>query len=230
MNEIVIFLPMRKGSERVKNKNTRDFANIKGGLTFIKISQLLKVKCANKIIISTNDDKVKKIAHSFNDNKIIIDERPENLSKSNTSTDDLIKYCGTIIDDCTLLWTHVTSPFVTEYLYDNMINAYYKNKNAYDSLMSVTKIQKFIWDGNKPLNYNKSQEKWPRTQTLKPIYEINSGAFIANSSVIKKQNDRIGKRPFYYILTEKEAFDIDWPIDFDFAECLFEKLGANHIS
>ncbi len=44
MSKVIAFLPMRKGSQRVKNKNVRDFAGIKGGLTFIKISQLLRLQ------------------------------------------------------------------------------------------------------------------------------------------------------------------------------------------
>ena len=37
--KISIVVPVRKGSQRVLEKNTRDFSRIKGGLTFIKISQ-----------------------------------------------------------------------------------------------------------------------------------------------------------------------------------------------
>ena len=44
MDKISFFLPTRKGSERVKNKNTRPFAGIKGGLVENKIKQLLSCK------------------------------------------------------------------------------------------------------------------------------------------------------------------------------------------
>ena len=39
-------------AERVKKKNTRSFAGVEGGLTYIKLSQLLKVKEISKIIVS----------------------------------------------------------------------------------------------------------------------------------------------------------------------------------
>ena len=41
-NKIAFFLPTRKGSERVRNKNTRPFAGIEGGL--IKKQQKKKKK------------------------------------------------------------------------------------------------------------------------------------------------------------------------------------------
>ena len=56
MNKVTVFLPMRKGSQRIKNKNIRDFSGIKGGLSFIKISQLLKVESISRIVISTDDE------------------------------------------------------------------------------------------------------------------------------------------------------------------------------
>ena len=157
MNKVTVFLPMRKGSQRIKNKNIRDFSGIKGGLSFIKISQLLKVESISRIVISTDDDEVKILAKSFNNDKIIIDERPEKLATSETSTDDLIEYIPTIIKSSVVLWTHVTSPFVDEFMYQNMIQSYFNNLDSHDSLMSVTKIQKFIWSDGEPLNYNKSK-------------------------------------------------------------------------
>ena len=226
MSEIIAFLPMRKGSQRVKNKNIKDFAGVKGGLTFIKISQLLKSKKIDKIIVSTNDEEVKNIALSFNSSKISIDDRPEHLASSETSTDDLVKYVPTIINGGIVLWTHVTSPFVNETIYDDMIEKYLDETDNFDSLMSVTKIQKFLWDKTKPINYDKSKEKWPRTQTIEPIFEVNSGAFIADIEVYKSLNDRVGDKPYLYELSEKEAFDIDWKDDFELAEVLWSKYGG----
>ena len=55
--KINVFLPCRKKSSRVKNKNTKKFADINFGLLEIKLEQLLRSKLINKIYISTNDKK-----------------------------------------------------------------------------------------------------------------------------------------------------------------------------
>jgi len=225
LSKIVAFLPIRKGSQRVKNKNIRNFAGIDGGLTFIKISQLLKVKKIDKIIVSTNDEKVKKIAKSFENEKIVIDNRPENLASSSTSTDDLIRYVPSIIKNSIVLWTHVTSPFVDEKIYEVMIEKYFEENNKYDSLMSVNKIQTFLWNSKKPINYNRDKEKWPRTQTIEPLYEVNSAVFIADIEIYKTLNDRIGNKPYLYELDKITSFDIDWEEDFEIAEILWRKYG-----
>ena len=223
MSKVIAFLPCRKGSQRVQNKNTRPFSGITGGLTHIKISQLLKVNAIEQIIVSTNDEDVKKIAHSFDDPKIIIDERPEILARASTSTDDLISYLPGIITSGVVLWTHVTSPFVDETVYQEAIEHYYKNLKSYDSLMSVTKIQKFLWDEHGAVNYDRDREKWPRTQTIKPLYEINSGIFLADRSIYETYQDRIGERPCLYALNDRTAFDIDWEVDFEMAEVLWSR-------
>jgi len=225
MNKIIAFLPCRQGSQRVKNKNIKPFANVEKGLIYIKISQLLQVKAISQIVVSTNDVEVKRIAQAFNNSKILIDDRPEELASSSTSTDDLIKYVPSIIKNGTVLWTHVTSPFVDETVYTHAIETYFKNQDINDSLMSVTKLQKFLWNNNEPINYNRNDEKWPRTQTIEPVYEVNSGFFIADINIYKNMHDRVGKKPLLYELDEIIAFDIDWEIDFEIAEVLWSKHG-----
>lgn len=226
MNQVIAFLPCRKGSQRVKNKNVRDFAGISGGLTYIKILQLLKVKEIKTIIISTNDEEVMIIAKSFNDGRIIIDDRPDYLAGSYTSTDELIAYVPKIIKSGLVLWTHVTSPLVNETVYSEAIKRYFENICIHDSLMSVTKIQKFIWNQNGPISYDRLKEKWPRTQTIDPLYEINSAIFMADIEMYKNIGDRIGKKPLLFETSEKQSFDIDWEDDFEIAEVLWGRYGG----
>lgn len=226
MNKVIAFLPCRKGSQRVKNKNVRDFAGISGGLTYIKISQLLKVKEIKTIVISTNDEEVKTIAKSFDDKRIVIDNRPDYLAESSTSTDELIAYVPKIIESGLVLWTHVTSPLVNEDVYSEAIKRYFENIRIHDSLMSVTKIQKFIWNQNGPISYDRLKEKWPRTQTIDPLYEVNSAIFIADIEIYKNIGDRIGKKPLLFKTSEKQSFDIDWEDDFEIAEVLWGRYGG----
>lgn len=218
----IVFLPCRKGSQRVPNKNTRSFAGIEGGLLRIKLAQLLESKNIDKIYLSSDDDIVLEIGASMNDKRIIIDRRPDFLCQSSTSTDDLINYVPELIkDDATILWTHVTSPFLNSKTYDKMLEKYYTLLSEYDSLMAVNKLQTFIWDKKGSINYDRKNEKWPRTQTLESLYEVNSGAFIADRNVYIKKLDRIGSNPYLYVLSKMESFDIDWEDDFKMAECLY---------
>lgn len=219
---INVFLPMRAGSERVPKKNTKPFAGIDGGLCSIKLKQLLGSTRVGNIFVSTNDPDVIDISNGFNSNRIKIVQRPDELASSFASTDDLIKYVPEIMPDGHILWTHVTSPFLGPDIYDKIVEKYFENVGYYDSLMTVTKLQKFIWNDKGPINYDHSIEKWPRTQTIEPLWEVNSGAFIATKEIYTERMDRIGSRPYLFQLSEEISFDIDWLPDFTMAETIYQ--------
>lgn len=226
MKPNIVFLPCRKGSQRVPNKNTRPFAGVEGGLLRIKLEQLLACMKIDKIYLSSDDEVVLNIGREMNDDRIVIDKRPDYLCQSSTSTDDVIRYVPELIqEDATIIWTHVTSPFLKAETYDAMIETFHKYQPMYDSLMSVNELRTFIWDKNGAVNYNRKIEKWPRTQTLEPWYEINSGVFIADRSVYTQLHDRVGKHVFPYPTTKMESFDIDWPEDFEMAELLYKNAN-----
>ena len=217
-----VFLPMRAGSERVPKKNTKPFAGIDGGLCSIKLKQLLGSTRVGNIFVSTNDPDVIDISNGFNSNRIKIVQRPDELASSFASTDDLIKYVPEIMPEGHILWTHVTSPFLGPDIYDKVVEKYFENVGYYDSLMTVTKLQKFIWGDKGPINYDHSIEKWPRTQTIEPLWEVNSGAFIATKDIYRERMDRIGSRPYLFELSEEISFDIDWLPDFTMAETIYQ--------
>ena len=225
---ITVFLPCRAGSERVPEKNTRSFAGLEGGLLKIKLNQILKINLVDKIILSTNDPRVIEIAQNISD-RIVIDVRSEELSLSSTSTDDLIKYIPSIITEGHVLWTHTTSPFLTNDIYSEAIKIYLENLEIgiHDSLMTVNKLQTFLWDKNGSFNYDRKIEKWPRTQTIKELYEINSGIFINSIENYIKFQDRIASNPYLMNTKGYSSFDIDWPEDFELAEMIYKKININ---
>ncbi len=218
----IVFLPCRKGSQRVVDKNTRDFAGIQGGLLYIKLQQLLAAESIDEIILSSDDDKVFEVARMFADPRLQMVRRPAHLAQSSTLTDELIAYVPSIIEEGTVLWTHVTSPFLPADAYDKMFQAYYDYLDEYDSLMSVSPLRTFVWNKQNAVNYDRKKEKWPRTQTIEPLYEVNSGAFIADIDIYKRLHDRIGERVQMFELDFWESFDIDWPEDFELAEIIFK--------
>ena len=219
--KITCFLPCRKGSERVKNKNIRPFVNFKHGLISIKLNQLLEVDAIDEIVLSTNDLDIIEYAQSLQSEKITIHKRDDSLSSSATSTDEVITLANDLIHEGHILWTHVTSPFLNSTEYSKIIEAYKSAlEEGYDSLMTTTLIKGFIWDENGAVNYNREIEKWPRTQTITPLHEINSGVFLASKKIYNDKLDRIGDKPKLYPLDKMSGFDIDWPDDYTLAECL----------
>lgn len=226
-NTVSIFLPTRAGSERVKNKNTRIFAGIDGGLLKVKLSQLLDCSLIDEVILSSNDENSIEVAKEFGYNqKLKVIERPRHLALSTTNLSDLVNYVPKICACNHILWTHVTSPLVNTVDYSNAIKAYFQAlKKGFDSLMSVKEIQNFIWSKEQNMVLNKKTgdfRKWPRTQDLNKIYEVNSAIFIASKTIFESEQDRVGKNPFLLVQDQIKSTDVDWENDFKLAELLYE--------
>ncbi|MDB9460771.1 acylneuraminate cytidylyltransferase family protein [Dolichospermum circinale CS-545/17] len=218
---IKCFIPCRKGSERVPRKNIRPFAGYEHGLFEIKLKQILAVSYIDEVVLSTNDEEILNFANQIHNPKLRLHKRIESLSSSKTSTDELIAHALELIPSAHILWTHVTSPFINSQDYEGIIKRYLEAlKQGYDSLMTTTLIHSFLWNEQKPINYDRNFEKWPRTQTLEPIHEVNSGVFLSHSSNYKVFNDRIGCKPLLYPLNKIQSFDIDYEEDFAIAECI----------
>lgn len=233
-DKIAVFLPTRKGSQRVENKNTRPFSYYKFGLLELKLKQLIKVKHVNEIILSTNDESCLEIGNNIAKecSHLRIDIRPDNLASSNTNLTDLVKYVPSTTDCNHILWTHVTSPFIEADDYSRAIETYYESlSKGFDSLMSVRLFKNFLWskEKNDIINRN-TQQKWPRTQDLMTLYEVDSGIFIANRSIYQENQNRVGDKPFLFEQDHIKSFDIDWEIDFKMAEAIHEKLYDNNLS
>lgn len=218
------FLPCRAGSERVPKKNIKPFAGIAHGLIELKLRQLLGCAAIDEIVLSTNDTEILDYAHSLGESRVRIHQRDSALASSQTSTDELVAHALSLIPQGHILWTHVTSPFINAAVYQTLIESYFNClEQGYDSLMTTTELHGFLWQDGKPLNYDRTLEKWPRTQTLKSIHEANSGAFIASTDIYRERDDRIGDKPYLYSTSKLIGHDIDWPEDFLMAEALAEK-------
>lgn len=229
MNKYAFFLPTRKGSERVVDKNTRTFAGIEGGILKLKIQQLLNVERVSDIIISTNDESTINIACSFPNDRIRIIERPNELCLSSTVIENFIDYIPSIVDAEHIFWVHATAPFANVEVLNSALDCYESEvlrKKSFDSLLSVSKIQQFLWSKkeNRCINFDRSLVKWPRTQDLSPLYEINHAFYINSRENYLKLHDRIGESPLLFELDRIHSFDIDWEDDFIIAEIIYENL------
>lgn len=91
-----------------------------------------------------------------------------------------------------------------------------------DSVMSVNKIQQFLWDDREKrvINTDRSVNPWPNTQELEPLYEINHAFYINSRGNYLTMRDRIGKAPALFVCEGEKKIDIDWQDDFDLARSL----------
>ena len=86
-NNFFYIIPCRAGSQRVKNKNFKEFSN--SNLTQIAINAILgSNEKKENIIISSDSNKAKEIAIK---NNILFHKRPNELASNSSKTIELIK-------------------------------------------------------------------------------------------------------------------------------------------
>ncbi|EAK2629538.1 acylneuraminate cytidylyltransferase family protein [Campylobacter coli] len=218
--KINVLLPMKGNSERVKNKNMKDF---NGFPLYHAIARtLLKSSYVNKIFINTDSDIIASDAKKNFRDDIVIIRRPLEIQGDFVSMNDIIAYDLTQCDGEYFLQTHSTNPLLKTSTIDLAIKKFFDNLDLYDSLFSVTKVQTRFYDKNaKAINHN--PQKLLRTQDLEPMYEENSNFYIfSKKSFELAGKKRIGLKPQIFSMNKLEAVDIDNPEDFILAELLYK--------
>ncbi len=154
---------------------------------------------------------------------IEIINRPPELQGDFVSMNNIIENDMSIITSDYFLQTHSTNPLLTTETLDKSIETFFDNKEIYDSLFSVTRLQsRFYWETGEPINH--SPNELLRTQDLNPIFEENSNFYIFDRESFRKAgNKRIGLNPLMFEIDKLEAIDIDEIHDFTIAELLYKQ-------
>lgn len=209
---MIVILPIRKGSKRIKNKNIKIINN--QPLYRITINKLLKISEIKKIIITTDYN------FKFSNKKIIVHKRPNHL-RSNCNINKVIHDVIKNYKFDHYLQMHVTSPLLSPKTIKNAIKFYKLNHSRFDTLFSVTALRKRFWnDKSRPMNHKLNDA--PTTQNLKYIYEENSGFYIFSTSSFIKNKNRIGKKIKLFKISNLEAFDIDTIDEFNLIKKIIE--------
>jgi N-acylneuraminate cytidylyltransferase len=226
MQGVSAFFPLRAGSSRVTCKNTKPFHPDGRSLFQLKLDQIVKVRERFlEVVISTNDPEViDQFPMSLAETNIRIERRPDYLCSSTTKVQDLIDYVPTVTQGDWIFWLHATSPFVDETDYLAAFDLFESEVLAgeMDSVMSVNRLQQFIWNDRerRVINTDRAVNRWPNTQDLEPLYEINHAFYINSRQNYLALGDRIGQHPALHICEGRRKIDIDWQDDFDLARSL----------
>jgi len=216
--KLTALLPMKGTSERVPNKNMKDFDG--APLYHAIMKSLLASKYIDKVVINTDSEVIASDAKEHFKDRVIIIDRPKSIQGGDVSMNIIIDYDLSQLDGEHFLQTHSTNPLLRAETIDKAIEQYFDGLDKYDSLFGVTKVQTRFYDKDaNPINHN--PEELLRTQDLEPLYEENSNFYIfSKKSFEDAGKKRIGIKPRIFEVNKLEAVDIDEPEDFKLAELL----------
>ena len=210
--KIIAFMPIKLHNERCPGKNTR----ILGGkpLLAYELETLESTGlCGDINVFCSSEDVIPFIPEGVNFLK-----RPEFLDLPTSNFTQLAEEFIKMRDADVYILLHATAPFITANTMKECIEAV--TSGEYDSAFCARKIQTFLWQNNRPLNFDASN--LPRTQDLTPIYEETSGIYVFKKEVFTHLKRRIGEKPFIKVVSMKESVDIDEEKDFSIAESVLD--------
>jgi len=214
--EFVALVPVREGSERVKNKNFRNFFN-KKSLFEIKISQLKKSKVFDKIYVSSDSSKVKRLCKNYGVDFL---ERDSQMCKGHSHSWPVVltHILNTIPGDPYVVWALTTSPLFNRF--DEAVKKF-KSSKKIDSLVGVLPKKNFYLNKfGKGINFNPGP--WhPYSQELETFYEVTGSVYIAKKNDMLKWSYWYGPKPLLFDIKNEEAIDVDTKKDFDLAKKIF---------
>lgn len=216
MSEIVAVVPVREGSQRVKGKNFRPFAD-QDSLLSLKIQDLKAANCFSKIYVSSDSERARGIA---SDHGVDFLWREAELCSSEIRWAPVIRgVAASVPGNPVIAWCHTTSPLFDRY--NEAVEAFNTNRDAFDSLVAVRRSNEFILNGRgRPINYTFGP--WhDYSQDLETLYLVTGALFIAEKANIVDWSYLIGIRPQLFESSKFEAIDVDDEEDFAIAEVFF---------
>ncbi len=206
--KIVGIMPLKLNNERLPGKNTLFLGNkplLRHQLDVAKDCAFIDdiyVYCSDPSIVD------------YLDNNIHFLQRDKTLDLPTSNFNQIFSSFMNAIDADIYVYIHATAPFISLDTYNECLEAVKSGK--YDSAFCAVKIQDFLWQDNKPLNFDSTN--LPRSQDLTPIYRETSGIYVFTKEVFTKLGRRIGLKPYIKELSYRESVDINTKEDFDLAQ------------
>jgi pseudaminic acid cytidylyltransferase len=226
MQKIIAIIPARGGSKRIPKKNIKDFFG--KPLIAYSIETAINSKLFDKIIVSTDDEEIAKVALKYGAD---VQMRPDDLSDDFTGTGDVVNYVIKTLQNDGLKFDFVCTIYATAPLLQKeyLIQGYEKLKQSdAKQAFSVTTMPFPIQRTFKITKDQRCQMFTPeyfssRSQDLEEAYQ-DAGQFYWENINKKFTDIPFGKDSIPIILPRYLVQDIDTLEDWKQAELLYKSL------
>jgi len=221
--KILAVITARGGSKRLPNKNILDLGN--KPLIAHTIVEAKKSKYIDKVIVSTDDDKIVEISKKYGAEVPFI--RPAELSNDTADSISVLKHSIEFFNNeyDYIVLLQPTSPLRKTEDIDGAIELL---NNDIEAVVSVCETEHSpLWANTLPVNksmkdFIKEEVKNKRSQDLPTYYRLNGAIYVADIKYLYKLNGFIGEKTNAYVMSQKHSVDIDTELDFKLAEIIIE--------
>ena len=228
---MIAIIPARGGSKGLPGKNIK----LLNGIPLIchSISAALKSNAISRVIVSTDDDEIAKIAKDFgaevpfvrpkelaDDNSMVMEAYFYTLDRLRNSTEELIESFVALLP---------TAPLRSPDDIDSAVEIFLERKA--DSVLSVTEADvpiewyKKIDQNGLLMNYLPEVDAVNNRQDHHRAHIPNGAIYVFRLELLRKTRQYYHDKTYAYVMPRNRSVDIDEPLDFEWAEFLIQKQG-----
>jgi N-acylneuraminate cytidylyltransferase len=213
----VTLIPARGGSKGIPKKNIVDIA----GKPLIAYAIEASIKSdSDETWVSTEDDEIEKIAKEYGAQVI---KRPEEIATDNaTSESVLLHFTKEVNNYDIIIFLQATCPFIKK----TDINQSLVMMEKYDSVISVSKFDQFLWVGSEAM-YNIDNRQ--RRQDLDQRYVETGSMFVTTKASLLKSKNRISGKVGFVEVPKWRSIDIDTYEDLELARKVMNSENRSDI-
>ena len=200
----IAFIPLRGGSVSIPLKNIK----LLNGrpLAYYALAAATACELIDTVVVATDSDEIAKVIREYPSDKIMVIGRSEEVSTNVSPTIEVVLEVSQQIQYTNLILIQATSPLISA---DDITKGIQLLDQGYDSVVSVVRQHRFIWDEDtkNPINYTIPNK--PRRQDWQGIL-VENGAFYINTrdNILKDKFYLSGKIGLYEMLADTYV-DID---------------------
>ncbi len=227
--KIIAVVSARGGSKGIPRKNIKKLNN--HPLIYYTLFTLSQCKRINKIILSSDDEKILNVAKKF-DLNIDFNKRPSHLAKDSTPLTSVAQYVSKKLNNSGykhdfVLQVSAASPFLRLTTVNKILDLLlYKKNNCVVTLKRIEHEHPYrakkLYKNNsfKPFLKKINVEKFISRQDLPTLYCTSGSVYARSYKLLSNFSGKdfcLGKKPVGVVVDDVEAINIDRKIDFDFA-------------
>ncbi|MCJ7431995.1 MAG: acylneuraminate cytidylyltransferase family protein [Anaerolineales bacterium] len=228
MGKILGLITARGGSKGIPQKNIRDLAG--KPLLAWTIEVALSSQCFDKVVVSTDDYRIAKVARDFGADVPFM--RPFEMAQDDSSSMDAVLHAVHFLANHEnyfpqyIMLLQPTSPLRSSVDIQKAIKII-QDKQA-DSVVSVTTVHqhpywmKTISPDGRLADFSPTERSYTKRQDLPTAYALNGAIYLARREVLLARSSFYGKNTFAYVMPSERSLDIDTPWEFHLAELILK--------
>ena len=217
---VLAVIPARGGSQGIKNKNIKSFC----GLPLIAhtINQAKKVKYIDQLVVSTDNEEIKKIALEYGAK--VPFKRPKILSNDNATNIDVVLHAIEKINSDIFILLQPTSPLRTSIDIDQSLQLLFKNQVKI--VISTCKVKNYNYSFSLDQSGFISKPEQlvglsTNRQDHAEYFTVNGAIYTAFTDYFSEIKSFLTPYTYSYEMPLSRSVDIDDMTDWEFAKKVF---------